>query len=169
MRNLQVLRTLLLALLWLLVGYSLVYILIISISLFNGETSIPYLNQGEPIDFNNRFTSLEICFKIIGQFVFIYGILKLKKVVDQFAQLHIFDSKVIESLYVSGNAFIVSGALMKFIEFMHQLAASAISVWDIFDSYTPILFIIIIGLFLKIMAVVLRIGKGYKEENELTI
>lgn len=166
MRNLQVLKTLLLALLWLLVGNSIVHILITSISLFNGETSIPYLNEGALM---TDLPPLEICFKIIGQFVFIYGILKLKKVVDQLAQLRIFDSIVIESLYVSGNAFIVGGALLKFIELMHYLAVPAISMWDILESYTPILFIITIGLFLKIMAVVIRIAKGYKEENELTI
>jgi len=170
MRKLQLLKTIL-DFIW---YFSI--IAIIGMAIF-----IPYMFFSNeffdiPIEINgNRILVIDLSTKIIltldffSYCFFIYGILKLRKILTLFSKLVIFDDINVLLLNQIGRCFLMASLFSMIPLFAYKLIQKNNSTIDFGGGFGSFLFTASLSLFFMVLSEVFKISKTIKEENDLTI
>ena len=100
---------------------------------------------------------------------FVYGIYLLKKVLNHFSKREIFENSVISLLNKIGIFFLLASLITAIVHFIGKIYWEGEAELGISSGFDSFLFSASLGLFFMVLSEVFAIGKGMKEENELTI
>ncbi|MRJ08010.1 DUF2975 domain-containing protein [Ornithobacterium rhinotracheale] len=109
-------------------------------------------------------------FTLVGYVIFLFGVFKLRVIGRELIENKLFSDSMIKSLGRSGNYFIISGAIVFFVDVFLLIdnylnGAEPVFAFAIFDPLLQL----IVGLFFKIQGRTLSEAKIYKEDYDLTI
>lgn len=137
--------------------------------------------SSEPIDIpvtigETKVTGMDLATKLMllglvtAYCFFVYGLFLFRRVLILFSKRQIFEDEVIVLLNKIGKFFVIASVLAFSVDFIAKIYINnKIEVGiegGFFDSF---LFTASLGLFFMVLSEVFAIGKGMKEENELTI
>jgi hypothetical protein len=142
-------------------------IVFISIVLFSNEPiDIPINISGIDIDTTTVLGKIGVVLSLINFGVILYAIYNFKSLLNNFRKKLIFEVDCSQLLDKIGNLVIFSASLYLISDLLGAFSKSTISINLGFESF---LYLMSLGLFLKVLSEVFIIGKRIKEDNELTI
>jgi len=142
-------------------------IVFISIVLFSNEPiDIPINISGIDIDTSTVLGKIGVVLSLINFGVILYAIYNFKSLLNNFRKKLIFEVDCSQLLDKIGNLVIFSASLYLISDLLGAFSKSTISINLGFESF---LYLMSLGLFLKVLSEVFIIGKRIKEDNELTI
>jgi hypothetical protein len=112
-----------------------------------------------------------IAFNFITYLLFLRGLYFLRKVARSLLSNRFFTEKIITNLKKSGLHFVASGIghfLVLIGFFINKIYDGRLEI-NFDTNTTATLFLIIIGMFFSLQSNILKLGKAYKEENDLTV
>lgn len=169
MRSLQHLKIVITYFFWYLMLAGIVQIALIIIPIVNHEWKIPLTILGQAIDLKDQNAWLILFFHFISLLIFIYAIYNLKIVINELSVVKIFEEKVSSGLYKAGNAILVCAMFGFFLGILMRVPNGVAPLPELTSTLNSVFFHLIIGLLLRVLGVVIKIAKGMKEENELTV
>lgn len=170
MRKLQILKTFI-DLFWftsLLMAVS--FVVFLPYLFISGEKfDIPIKINGNTIVIVDLFTKIILTIYIIAFYIFVFGIFKLRKLLELFRKRIIFEEQNSLLLNQIGLCFLgvsILSGLAGFGYFINKNEKMELTLNNGFDSF---LFTASIGLFFMVLSEVFKIAKKAKQENDLTI
>lgn len=167
MRKLNILKAIV-DFVWIMSWIILPIIIIVSITMLFIDLPIKTtltINESELMP-DSTYDKIALPIGIVYLGLFIYILFFFRKLLVNFKKLIIFDVANEELLDKIGNLILLNAILYIIIDFIIQAINGKLSI-EI--GYGPFLSLLGLGLFFKVLAEVFKMGRTYKEENELTI
>lgn len=167
MRKLNILKAIV-DFVWIMSWIILPIIIIVSIAMVYTDlpvTTTFKINESE-LNPSSTYDKIALPIGIVYLGLFIYILFFFRKLLTNFRNLLIFDSANEELLDKIGNLIILNAIIYVIINFIIQVINGNLSIGI---GYGPFLSLLGLGLFFKVLAEVFKMGRTYKEENDLMI
>ncbi len=137
-------------------------------SIFVSELPFHVLSN-DGLDSLSSFKGIKFLFSGVVQLLFIATLFFLRKGIHGMVKEHFFNLHVAKNLNLAGVILTVVSIGTVIFDFAHDLSDGLLTIGMETDLLKSEIFMIIVGLFLMLMARVLKEGVVMKSENELTI
>lgn len=127
---------------------------------------IPITFATGTINLSSSFGKIALVINVFNFGLLLYALYFFRKLLSSFLKRIIFEDTICLLLSKIGNLVILASFIQLFSDFITKLSKHEVGIEF---GYGPFLYMLVLGLFFKVLSEVFKIAKTMKEENELTI
>ncbi|WP_293875302.1 DUF2975 domain-containing protein [Flavobacterium sp.] len=146
--------------------FPLVIVLSIMIIIDKETFDIPVTFTTGTIDLTNSFGKVSLVLNVLNFGVVLYAVHFFRKLLGSFVKRIIFEDKISILLDKIGGLIIIASIFQLSSDFTTKLSKHEVGIEF---GYGPFVYLLVLGLFFKVLSEVFKMAINIKEENELTI